>query len=110
MSIARARWQPSTPRPPPHVELGCSANGLVTLSALTNPVLYVQSPAGATSCLDSTGNDYTFGGLIQSNDYYAGAIAYYDSGNSHAAHKWTYTQRARVFRTARPAGLCLQQR
>ncbi len=76
---------------------GCSANGLVTLSALTNPVLYVQSPAGATSCLDSTGNDYTFGGLIQSNDYYAGAIAYYDSGNSHAVRQWTYTPNAKGF-------------
>ena len=70
---------------------GCTANGTVTLSALTNPVLYVESPAGATSCLDSTGNDYTFGGLIQSNDYYTGAIAYYDSGNSHAVRYWSYT-------------------
>jgi hypothetical protein len=69
---------------------GCSANGTVTLSALTNPVLYVESPAGATSCLDTTGNDYTFGGLIQSNDYYTGAIAYYDSGNSHTVRYWTY--------------------
>ena len=76
---------------------GCSANGIVTLSALTNPVLYVQSPAGATSCLDSTGNDYTFGGLIQSNDYYTGAVAYYDSGNSHAVRQWTYTPNAKGF-------------
>ena len=70
---------------------GCTANGTVTLSALTNPVLYVESPAGATSCLDSTGNDYTFGGLIQSNDYYTGAIAYYDSGNSNTVRYWSYT-------------------
>ena len=74
---------------------GCSANGTVTLSALTNPVLYVESPAGATSCLDSTGNDYTFGGLIQTNvagegDYYTGAIAYYDSGNNPSVRYWTY--------------------
>jgi hypothetical protein len=69
---------------------GCSANGTVTLSALTDPVLYVESPAGATSCLDGIGNDYTFGGLIQSNDYYTGAIAYYDSGNSHTVRYWTY--------------------
>jgi len=76
---------------------GCSANGTVTLSALTNPVLYVQSPAGATSCLDSTGSDYTFGGLIQGNDYYTGAIAYYDSGDSATVRHWIYTSGASGF-------------
>jgi hypothetical protein len=63
---------------------GCSANGQVTLSS--HPVLYVNQASG-TGCLDSTSSDYTFGGLVQSNDYYPGLIANYRSGT---LHQWQY--------------------
>ena len=65
---------------------GCSANGDVVLSS--HPVLYVEQASSTTGCLDSKGSDYTFGGLVQSNDYYTGEIAYSDSGG--ALSQWKY--------------------
>jgi hypothetical protein len=65
---------------------GCSANGDVVLSS--HPVLYVEQASSTTGCVDSKGSDYTFGGLVQSNDYYTGEIAYADSGG--ALSQWKY--------------------
>ena len=65
---------------------GCSANGDVVLSS--HPVLYVEQASSTTGCLDSKGSDYTFGGLVQSNDYYTGEIAYAASGG--ALSQWKY--------------------
>jgi uncharacterized membrane protein YgcG len=66
---------------------GCSTNGDVVLSS--HPVLYVEQASTTTgACLDSKGSDYTFGGLVQSNDYYTGNIAYSDTGG--ADSQWQY--------------------
>ena len=51
-------------------------------------MLYVEQASSTTGCLDSKGSDYTFGGLVQSNDYYTGEIAYSDSGG--ALSQWKY--------------------
>ncbi len=66
---------------------GCSTNGDVALSS--HPVLYVEQASSTTgACLDSAGSDYTFGGLVQTNDYYTGNIAYADTGD--AESQWKY--------------------
>jgi hypothetical protein len=72
---------------------GATDNGIGTVTLSTHPVLYVSNVAAPSGgCLDSTAIDYTFGGLVQSNDYYPGLIASADTGG--ALRSWTYSDAA----------------
>ena len=63
-------------------------NGVVQLSQRS--VFYVDQANTTTAnsvCLDPTSSDYTFGGLVQSNDWYTGLLAKYENP---ALTNWTY--------------------